>query len=114
MRTNEIKNEIGEIKKWKKKIKRKDLKYEANKYIHDLQQFETIISSGNSVYTGKINIYEAEMDQSNPIKNMVEFTNKCRPKKKQGKIKKKNSLGSIRALYEGQKFLLPSKVKSFQ
>ena len=28
MRTNEIKNEIDEIKKWEEKIKRKDLKYE--------------------------------------------------------------------------------------
>ena len=28
MRTNEIKNEIYEIKKWEEKIKRKDLKYE--------------------------------------------------------------------------------------
>ena len=31
MRTNEIKNEINEIKKWEKKIKRKDLKYETKK-----------------------------------------------------------------------------------
>ena len=28
MKTNEIKNEIDEIKKWEEKIKRKDLKYE--------------------------------------------------------------------------------------
>ena len=28
MRTNEIKNEIYEIKNWEEKIKRKDLKYE--------------------------------------------------------------------------------------
>ena len=27
MRINEIKNEIGEIKKWEEKIERKDLKY---------------------------------------------------------------------------------------
>ena len=31
METNEIKNEIGEIKKWEGKIKQKDLKYETNK-----------------------------------------------------------------------------------
>ena len=28
MRNNEIKNKIDEIKKWKEKVKRKDLKYE--------------------------------------------------------------------------------------
>ena len=32
MRTNEIKNEIDEIKKWEEKIKRKDLIYKAKKY----------------------------------------------------------------------------------
>ena len=37
MRTNEIKNEIDEIKKWEDKIKRKNLKYETSKYIDDFQ-----------------------------------------------------------------------------
>ena len=31
MRTNEIKNEIDETKKWEEKIKRKTLKYESKK-----------------------------------------------------------------------------------
>ena len=39
MRTNEIKNEIDEIKKWEEKIKGKDLKYVTNKYRFDFQQF---------------------------------------------------------------------------
>ena len=30
MRTNEIKNEIDQIKKWEETVKRKDLKYETN------------------------------------------------------------------------------------
>ena len=32
-----------------KKIKRKELKYETNKYLYDFQQFETIRSVGNSI-----------------------------------------------------------------
>ena len=56
MRTNKIKNEIDEIKKWKEIIKRKDFKYESNKYRFDFQQFETIRSFGDSIYNGKINI----------------------------------------------------------
>ena len=51
MRTNEIKNEIDEIKKWEQKIKRKDLKYEIK-----------------SIYTRKAEIVEAEEDQSNLLK----------------------------------------------
>ena len=88
MRTNEIKNEIDEIKKWKDKIKRKDLKYETKICIYDFQQFETIKSFGDSIYTGKINRDESEMDQSNLLENMVEFNNKSRLKEKEGKAKK--------------------------
>ena len=55
-RTNEIKNEIDEIRKWEEKSKRNDLKYKTNKYLYDFQQFETTRSFGHSIYTGKINI----------------------------------------------------------
>ena len=68
MRTNDIKNEIDEIKTWEEKIKRKDLKYETKKYIYDCQQYETIRSLGETIYTDKINTDEAEMDQSNLLK----------------------------------------------
>ena len=76
IRTNEIKNEIDEITEWEEKIKRKDLKYKANKYLYDFQQFETIKFFGDSVYTGKVNIYEAEIDQSNLLEYMVKLNNK--------------------------------------
>ena len=33
---------------------------------------------GDYIYTGKISIDEAEMDQSNLLKNMVEFNDKSR------------------------------------
>ena len=59
METNEIKNEIDEIKKWQKKVKQKDLKYETIKYIYDFQQYESIRSFGDSIYTPKANIAEA-------------------------------------------------------
>ena len=37
VRTNEIQNEIEEIKKWKEKTKIKGLKYETRKYIYDFK-----------------------------------------------------------------------------
>ena len=42
MRTSEIKNEVDEIKKWEKNIKRKYLKYETKKYTYDFQQYQII------------------------------------------------------------------------
>ena len=100
MRNNEIKNEIDYIKKWEEKIKRKDLKYEIKKYIYDFQPFETIKSFGDSIYNGKINIDETEMDQSNLLKNTVKFNDKSRPKTKEGKNKKSDTYESVNALYE--------------
>ena len=37
MKTNEIKNELGETKKWEEKIIRNDLKYETKNYMYDFQ-----------------------------------------------------------------------------
>ena len=76
MRNNEIKNELDKIKRWEEKIERKDLEYETKKYIYDFKQYETIRSFGDNIYTGKFNIDEAEIDQSNLVKNIVEFNNK--------------------------------------
>ena len=56
--------------------------------IYDFQQFEKIRSFDDSIYTDKINIDEAEMDQSNLLKNMVEFNKKSRPKSKESNAKK--------------------------
>ena len=39
------------------------------------------ISCCGNIYTGKISIYKAEMDQINPLQNMVQFNNKTRQKK---------------------------------
>ena len=73
MRTNETKNEIDEIKKWEEQVERKDSKRKINKYLYDFQQFEIIISFGDTMYYNKINIYEAVRDQSNPLENMAKF-----------------------------------------
>ena len=111
MRTNEIRNEVYEIKKWEEKIKWKGLKYETRKYIYDFEQYETIRSFGDSIYTRKANIVEAEADQNNPLKNIVEFTEKSRPRSKEGKDKKRDIYESAYALYEGRELAL-NKFKS--
>ena len=48
------------------------------KYINGFQQYETVRSFGESIYTSKVNIHEAEMDQRNILKNIVEFNNRSR------------------------------------
>ena len=82
------------------KIKLKGLKYEAVKYPYDFQQYEMIKFSVDSIYVDKINMHEAEMDQTSLLGNMVKF-NKSRPKTKESKDKKRNTFVSVSALYEG-------------
>ena len=92
MRTNKIKNEIDEIRKWEEKIKQKDLKYKPNKYLYDFQQFETIRSFGDSVYTGKINIDESDLDQSNLLENMIKLIINLNQNQKKVRLKNKGPL----------------------
>ena len=74
--------------------------------MYGLQQFETIRSFGDIVYTGKISMDEVEMDQSNLLENMVKFNNKSRPRSKENKDKKRNTFDSINTLYEGRELTL--------
>ena len=76
---------MDDIENWKEKITRENLINRANKHTYDFHQCETIRYFGESIYTGKITIGEAEIDQSNLLKNMVEFNNKSRPKNKENK-----------------------------
>ena len=64
MRTNKLINKIYEVKNWEEKIKRKDLKYKTTNYTYNFQQNETMRSFDESIYTGKINIGDVEMDQA--------------------------------------------------
>ena len=99
MITNEIKNEIVEIKKQEEKIKGKDIKYEAKNYIYDFQQYETIRSVSESIYTPKARRVEAEKDQSNLIwQNLM--INLDQDQKKVSK--KRDTYESVNALYEGR------------
>ena len=70
--------EIYQIKEWEEEKKKKDLKYEAKIYQYIFQQYETLRSFGESTYTRKSNIVEAEEDQRNLLKDIVEFNDKSR------------------------------------
>ena len=106
MKTNEIKNEIDEIKKWEEKIKREDLICSSNKFEYDFQQHEAIRSFGESIYTGKINTDEAEIDQSNLLKNLMEFNDRSRARTTDGKDKNRNTFESANARYRGRELIL--------
>ena len=53
-----------------------------NKKLYEFQQYDTIRPFGDNIYTGKISIDEAEMNQTNIFKNWKEFSRKSRPRTK--------------------------------
>ena len=65
-----------------------------------------MISFGDSIYTGKISIDEAEMDQTNLLDNVVNFKNISRPRSIEDKDKKRNIFNSASALYKGREITL--------
>ena len=67
------------LKNGKKKLNEKTEKYKANNYVYGSQQFETITSFGDSIYTGKTNIDKTERDQSNLLENIIQFLKKSKP-----------------------------------
>ena len=74
--------------------------------MYNLQQYKTIRSFGESIYTQKASIVEAEEDQSNLLKNIVEFNSKSRAKNKEGKDKKRDTYESAYVLYESRELTL--------
>ena len=88
------------------KIKWQDLIYETNRYVYRFQQFETKRFFADSIYTGKIIIDEAEIDQTNLVDDTADFNNKSRPRSKEDKDKKRKTLNSASTLYEGQESTL--------
>ena len=82
MRTNEIKNEIDEIKKWWGKISQKCLVYKASKYKYDFQEYDKIRFFGDNIYTGKITIDEADIDQSSLLESDPKIVEDKNTKKK--------------------------------
>ena len=68
MRNNETIHETNEIEKKEIKNYKKRFKRLNKKYIYGFQHYEKVRSFGESIYTGKINIDESEMDQGNLLK----------------------------------------------
>ena len=94
-----INNELYDLKKWQVKIKRKDSKYRTNNNnTYDFQQYDTIRSFGDNIYPDKINVDEAEMDQTNLLENILEFN--------EGKNKKVSTYESVYTLHEGWELIL--------
>ena len=74
--------------------------------MYDFQQYETISSVGDNIYTGKINIHEDRMNQGNLSKKIVESNNKSRPRTIESKVKKRETQERAYVSYESRELIL--------
>ena len=70
-------------------MKRKYLNNQTNSYIYDFQQHDAIRSFSDDIFTGKVNIDEAEMDHANLLENLKELSEKSKPRTKKKKKKQR-------------------------
>ena len=74
--------------------------------VNDFQQNGIIRSFGESIYNHKVSIVEVEKDQSNLLENLVQFHNRYRPKKREGRDKLRDTYESSSALFEARESML--------
>ena len=74
--------------------------------MYDFQQYETISSVGDNIYTGKINIHEDRMNQGNLSEKIVESNNKSRPRTIESKDKKRETQERAYVSYESRELIL--------
>ena len=71
-----------------RKYKGNDLKYETKNDVYDFQQYETIRSSGEIIYIGKMNMDEPLMDQTYLLRNWKQISQTSKLGTKKDKDKK--------------------------
>ena len=81
MRTNEINNELNEIKETEDSVVRKHLKYKTSRRIFSFQkEYEVIWSFDDDIPSVKIRISETNEKHCNLLNIILDFNDKARPK----------------------------------
>ena len=80
--------------------------YYSSKKPFDFNAFKTIRSFGESVYSGKITINEADQEQADLLEYILNFNNKARSKSKDDKKNKRNIFNTAKNLYESRELVI--------
>ena len=88
-KTEAINDELSKIKRYENKAIRDNLFYDLSKQPFDFRTFKTIRSLGDNIYNKRINIDEADQEQSNLFDYLFDFNSKTKPESKKSQEKKK-------------------------
>ena len=79
--SEEAKNEVGKVKKIEKILNRENLVYKTDNYTYSFQKFETIRSFAKTIINSKVNLNDADEDQSILLTEIMNCRKTARPRK---------------------------------
>ena len=80
--------------------------YDLSKQPFDFRTFKTIRSLGDDIYNKRVNIDEADQEQSNLDDYFFDFNSKTEPKSQKDKKRKKDVFDSVKNLCKGRKLVI--------
>ena len=118
---NVFANDETKIKEIEKNVDREKLLYKANGNTYGFRKFNTIRTFGKNIYEVKINLEEADKDQSDLLNEIKHFSEKMRPKSYKKRQEKEIACDNLHKFYDGREMVLnsfksgifPTKFKGF-
>ena len=89
LNNNEAKKELNKIKEIEKNVDREKLIYKASGNTNDFRKFRKIKTFGRDIYDCKINLEEADKEESDLLNEIKNYSEKTKPKSYKKNMKKK-------------------------
>ena len=102
----EIINEIKRIEEIEKKVDRNRMVYKGTNKTYDFRNFKTIHTFGNEIRNNVISLDTANLEQTNLLSYINDFTKKTKPQNPAQKKLRADVLDSVTSLIEGREMVL--------
>ena len=106
----EIINEIKRIEEIEKNVNRNKIVYKGTNKTYDFRNFKTIRTFGNEIRNNIISLDTANIEQTNLLSYIYDFTKKTKPRNPTQKKLRSDVLDSVTSLVQGREMVL----KAFQ
>ena len=102
----EIIKEIEKIEEIEKKVDRNKMVYKGANKTYDFRNFKTIRTFGNEIRNNVISLNAANIEQTNLLSYIYDFTEKTKPRNPAQKKLRAEVLDSVTSLFEGREMAL--------
>ena len=102
----EIIKEIEKIEEIEKKVDRNKMVYKGTNKTYDFRNFKTIHTFGNEIRNNVISLNTANIEQTNLLSYIYDFTKKTKPRNPAQKKLRAKVLDSVTSLIEGREMVL--------